>query len=36
MFGQLITAMVTPFTEENQIDWGSLEKIIEHLIRYGF
>lgn len=35
MFGQLITAMVTPFTEENQIDWGSLEKIIEHLIDTG-
>ncbi len=35
MFGQLITAMITPFTEENQIDWGSIEKIVERLIATG-
>lgn len=35
MFGQLITAMITPFTEEHQIDWVSTEKIIEHLIATG-
>lgn len=35
MFGQLITAMITPFNEENQIDWNGVEKIIEHLIATG-
>lgn len=35
MFGQLITAMITPFTEDNQLDWESVEKILEHLIRTG-
>lgn len=35
MFGQMITAMMTPFTEENTIDWESTEKMIEHLIATG-
>lgn len=35
MFGQLITAMVTPFNEENQIDWDSVKNLIEHLIATG-
>lgn len=35
MFGQLITAMITPFTEDNQIDWNHLSGIIEHLIDTG-
>lgn len=35
MFGQLLTAMVTPFTADNRIDWDSVEKIIEHLIDTG-
>lgn len=35
MFGQLITAMITPFTEDNQIDWNHLSGIIEHLIDIG-
>lgn len=34
-FGRLATAMITPFTKEHQIDWESLEKIIEHLIETG-
>ncbi|TCS92564.1 4-hydroxy-tetrahydrodipicolinate synthase [Hazenella coriacea] len=34
-FGRLVTAMITPFTKEHQIDWLSLEKVIEHLIETG-
>jgi 4-hydroxy-tetrahydrodipicolinate synthase len=34
-FGRLITAMCTPFTRDGQIDWASLEKLIEHLIDTG-
>lgn len=34
-FGRLITAMCTPFTPEKEIDWKSLEKLIEHLIETG-
>lgn len=35
MFGQLITAMITPFNEENQIDWNSVKTLVEHLIHTG-
>lgn len=34
-FGHLITAMVTPFDEELNIDYLALEKLIEHLIKTG-
>lgn len=34
-FGRLITAMCTPFTLKGEIDWSSLEKLIEHLIETG-
>jgi 4-hydroxy-tetrahydrodipicolinate synthase len=34
-FGQLITAMVTPFQEDRSIDYVSLEKLLEHLIKTG-
>ena len=34
-FGRLLTAMVTPFTEDGDIDWGGLEKIADHLITSG-
>lgn len=31
-FGRLITAMVTPFDAEGQIDWQTTEKLIDYLI----
>ena len=34
-FGQLITAMVTPFKEDLQIDYEAVEKIVDHLIKTG-
>lgn len=34
-FGRLITAMVTPFTKELEIDWSGLEKIAAHLVAQG-
>lgn len=35
LFGRLITAMCTPFTQENLIDWDHLEGCIDHLIKTG-
>ena len=34
-FGRLITAMVTPFTKELEIDWAGVEKIASHLVATG-
>ncbi|QKS71186.1 4-hydroxy-tetrahydrodipicolinate synthase [Paenalkalicoccus suaedae] len=34
-FGQVITAMVTPFDESNHIDYAALRKLINHLIANG-
>jgi 4-hydroxy-tetrahydrodipicolinate synthase len=34
-FGRLITAMVTPFTKEGEIDWNGVEKIAAHLVSIG-
>jgi 4-hydroxy-tetrahydrodipicolinate synthase len=31
-FGRLITAMVTPFDEQNQIHWGETTRLIDYLI----
>jgi len=31
-FGRLITAMVTPFNQDLQIDWKQLERLVEYLI----
>lgn len=31
-FGRLITAMVTPFDDELQIDWKQVEKLIDYLV----
>lgn len=31
-FGRLITAMVTPFDAQGQIDWATTEKLIDYLI----
>ncbi|KYQ85931.1 MULTISPECIES: 4-hydroxy-tetrahydrodipicolinate synthase [unclassified Thermoactinomyces] len=35
LFGRLITALFTPFTEKNEIDWPCLEANIERLIEDG-
>ncbi len=35
MFGQLVTAMVTPFDESLELDLGRLAKVIDHLIVTG-
>lgn len=35
VFGRLITAMFTPFTRDNEIDWPRLEECIERLIATG-
>jgi 4-hydroxy-tetrahydrodipicolinate synthase len=34
-FGQLITAMVTPFREDLSIDFTALERLVNHLIKSG-
>lgn len=34
-FGEIITAMVTPFNEDLSIDYPSLEKLVNHLIETG-
>lgn len=34
-FGQLITAMVTPFNEDGEIDFPATKKLVEHLIANG-
>jgi len=34
-FGRLITAMITPFTRDQQIDWPRVEECIERLIETG-
>ena len=33
--GELITAMVTPFKENGDVDYDSLEKLVNHLINNG-
>ena len=34
-FGELITAMVTPFDRNNRLDFTAVEKLIAHLIKQG-
>ncbi|MFC4768847.1 4-hydroxy-tetrahydrodipicolinate synthase [Effusibacillus consociatus] len=34
-FGRLVTAMVTPFDDNLHIDYGRLEKLVDHLIETG-
>lgn len=31
-FGRLITAMVTPFDQQGEIDWTALSSLIDYLI----
>ena len=32
MFGKLITAVVTPFDENNNIDYEAFKRLLDHLI----
>jgi len=33
--GRLLTAMITPFTHEGEVDYGSAERLADHLINTG-
>lgn len=33
--GRVITAMITPFDENGQVDWDACGNLIEHLVRHG-
>lgn len=33
MFGKIITALVTPFDENNNIDYESLRKLLDHIVK---
>ncbi len=35
LFGRMVTAMVTPFTDELEIDYKAVEHLVEHLIKSG-
>ncbi|WP_291040160.1 4-hydroxy-tetrahydrodipicolinate synthase [Herbiconiux sp.] len=34
-FGQVLVAMVTPFTAEGEVDWPAAEKLIDDLVSHG-
>lgn len=34
-FGRLVTAMVTPFNDQREIDYGKTERLIDHLLATG-
>lgn len=34
-FGRLITAMITPFRKDGEIDWNGVEKLAAHLVSTG-
>ena len=34
-FGRVITAMVTPFTVEGQVNYGMVEKLADYLVTHG-
>jgi 4-hydroxy-tetrahydrodipicolinate synthase len=34
-FGRLLTAMITPFNHEGEVDYGSAERLADHLINTG-
>ena len=34
-FGRLITAMVTPFKSDGEIDWDGVAKLAQHLVDTG-
>lgn len=35
IFGQVLTAMITPFDSQNRVDEGAVERIVEHLLTHG-
>ena len=34
-FGRMLTAMVTPFKENGEIDWAGIETLADHLVKTG-
>lgn len=34
-FGEVLTAMVTPFNRSGNIDWAGVDRLLEHLLRNG-
>lgn len=34
-FGRLVTAMVTPFDDQLEIDWPTVDRVVDHLIATG-
>ena len=34
-FGRMLTAMVTPFKADGEIDWDGIEKLADHLVKNG-
>ena len=34
-FGRMLTAMVTPFKADGEIDWAGIEKLADHLVKNG-
>lgn len=35
MFGRLVTAMVTPFNDQLEVDYDKVKELVEHLIKQG-
>jgi 4-hydroxy-tetrahydrodipicolinate synthase len=35
LFGQVVTAMVTPFTQDGQVDYAVAEQLADHLVAHG-
>jgi 4-hydroxy-tetrahydrodipicolinate synthase len=35
IFGRLLTAMITPFTHEGEVDYNSAQRLAEHLVNTG-
>jgi 4-hydroxy-tetrahydrodipicolinate synthase len=35
LFGQVVTAMVTPFTQDGQVDYAVAEQLAAHLVAHG-
>ena len=35
LFGTMVTAMVTPFDDNSKIDFGAVERLVEHLLATG-
>jgi 4-hydroxy-tetrahydrodipicolinate synthase len=34
-FGRIVTAMITPFNSEGEVDYTVAEKLADHLVNHG-